>query len=237
MSPLAAVRVDPLHQLEGNSLGTFEEPKPPTDVVHLIAQHVHPVGHQVAGHRGNIIDAQPKVVVAPSPQIRWVLTRIFRRPWIELEQLDLEARLGSFECKRDVLSLHIRHAHVSRRRTTIDSHDVLLPEAKELEEFDRGRSVRHREGYDRGCGPTSSSPSIVGRPDRSVPMSVLLLPAQPRIGISTVSQYEWARGPNRRRETIMMGNRWIAILRAGRPEPALRRTYAMLAPQLFRATA
>src|SRR5262245_48339273 len=83
------------------------------------------------------------MVVAPSPQIRRVLTGIFRRRWIELEQLDLEARLGAFECKRDVLSLHIRHAHVSRRRTTIDRHDVLL----ELEEFDRGRSVRHREGY------------------------------------------------------------------------------------------
>src|SRR5215469_5732024 len=56
-SLLAALCVDPLHQLEGNPLGTFEESKPPTDVIHLIAQHVHPVGHQVAGHRGDIIDA------------------------------------------------------------------------------------------------------------------------------------------------------------------------------------
>src|SRR5262249_30587778 len=76
-----------------------------------------------------------------------MLTGIFRRRWIELEQLDLEARLGSFERKRDVLSLHIRHAHVSRRRTAVDRQDVLLPEAEELEELDRGRSVRHREGY------------------------------------------------------------------------------------------
>ena len=48
---------------------------------------------------------------------------------------DLEVRLGSFEYKRDVLSAHVRHTHVPRRRATIDHRDVLLPEAKELEEF------------------------------------------------------------------------------------------------------
>ena len=89
-SPLAAVSVHPLHQLEGYPLGTFEESKLPADVVHLIAEQFHPVGHQVAGRRLDIVDAERKVVVAASPQIRRVLTRIVRRPWIELEQLDLE---------------------------------------------------------------------------------------------------------------------------------------------------
>ena len=65
----------------------------------------------------------------------------------KLEQLNLESRLGSFERKRDVLSLHVRHAHVSCRRTTIDRRQVLLPEAQDLEELDGSRGIRHRDGY------------------------------------------------------------------------------------------
>src|SRR5262249_31720802 len=118
-------------------------------------------------------EAERKVVVAPSPQIRRVLARIVRRPRIELEQLDLEARHRSLECKRDVLSPHVRHAHVSRRRTTIDRRDVLLPEAEELEELDRGRSVRYRDGYVIDVADHHPHPSIVGPSGRSVPIHTL----------------------------------------------------------------
>src|SRR5262249_23948683 len=129
-SLLHAVRVDPLHQFEGDPLGPFEESDSPADVVHLIAEHLHAVGHQMAGGRADIVDAECNVVVAPSPPICRMLTGILRRAGIELEQLDLEARLGSFERKRDVLSLHVRLAHVSCRRAAIDHGDVSLPEAQ-----------------------------------------------------------------------------------------------------------
>jgi hypothetical protein len=48
----------------------------------------------MAGGRPDIVDAERKMVVSPSPQIRRALAWIVRRPWIELEQLDLEVRLG-----------------------------------------------------------------------------------------------------------------------------------------------
>src|SRR5215475_9675857 len=99
------------------------------------------------GGRANIIHTECEVIVAPPPQICRMLTRILWRSWIEFKQLNLETRLGSFERKRDVLSLHVRHAHVSCRRTIIDHRDVLLPEAQDLEELDRSRGVRHRDGY------------------------------------------------------------------------------------------
>src|SRR5215475_10499367 len=101
----------------------------------------------MSGGCADIIHTECKVIVAPPPQICRMLTRIVRRSWIELEQLNLEARLGSFERQRDVLSLHVRHAHVSCRRTTIDQRDVLLPEAQDLEELDRSGCVRDRNGY------------------------------------------------------------------------------------------
>lgn len=44
----------------------------------------------------DIVDAERKMAVAPSPQIRRVLARIVRWRWSELEQLDFEVRLGSF---------------------------------------------------------------------------------------------------------------------------------------------
>ena len=47
------------------------------------------------------------------PHIRGVLIRIVGRVWIDVEQLDLKARLGSFECKRDVLSLDARSEHLA----------------------------------------------------------------------------------------------------------------------------
>ena len=46
---LVAGCVDPLHQLERDPLGAFEESEPPADVVHLVAEHLHPVGHEVGG--------------------------------------------------------------------------------------------------------------------------------------------------------------------------------------------
>src|SRR5262249_38383002 len=73
--------------------------------------------------------------------------------------------LRPFECKRDVLSPHVRHAHVWR--TTIDHRDVLIPEAEELEELDRSRSVRHRDGYVIGVADTVIiPPSLVDRTGR-----------------------------------------------------------------------
>src|SRR5438477_12608303 len=111
------------------------------------------------GGRADIVDAERKMVVAPSPQIRRMLAWVVRRLWIELEQLDLEVRLGSFEYKRDVLSAHVRHTHVPRRRATIDHRDVLLPEAKELEELDRGLGVRHCDGYMIGVANYQHHPS------------------------------------------------------------------------------
>jgi hypothetical protein len=50
---------------------------------------------------------------------------------------------------------------------------------------------------------------------------------------------EDAAGPfvilDRRIRRLSKGNRWIATPRVDQPEPALRRTYAMPAPQLLRA--
>jgi hypothetical protein len=64
-----------------------------------------------------------------------MFTWILRWGWIERKQLDFEVMLSCVENKRDVLSLHVRHAHVPhvpRRRAAIDQGDVLLPEVKEL---------------------------------------------------------------------------------------------------------
>src|SRR4029079_11064569 len=89
--------VVPLHQLDGDALGTLEEPQLSADVVHLVAQHGYAVGHEVRGGRLNIVDAEREVVEAQLSQIRRVRTRI--GPWgrVELEQLDLEMRIRSFE--------------------------------------------------------------------------------------------------------------------------------------------
>jgi hypothetical protein len=57
----------------------------------------------VRGGRLNVVDAKREVIEAPLSQIRRVRTRI--GPWgrVELEQLDLEMRIRSFECEGDVL--------------------------------------------------------------------------------------------------------------------------------------
>ena len=102
-SSRAAISAHPLHQLKGDPLWPFEESKSPADVVHLVAEQFHPVGHEEFSRRTDIVDAECKVVVPVSPQIRRVLTRIVGRRWIELKQLDFETRLGSFESERDVL--------------------------------------------------------------------------------------------------------------------------------------
>src|SRR5215472_12239782 len=159
--PRHAVWVCQLHQFEGDPLGAFEESDPTADVVHLLAEHVHAVGHQMPGGGANIIHTECKVIVATPPQICRMLSRILWRSGIELEQLNLEVRLGSFEHKRDVLSLHVRHAHVSCRRTTIDHRDVLLPEAQNLEELDRGRGIRDRNGYMIGIAEYPHYPPIL----------------------------------------------------------------------------
>src|SRR5262249_13527712 len=46
-SRLAAVRVDPLHQLQGDALWTLEESEPAADVVQLIVEHAYTVGDEV----------------------------------------------------------------------------------------------------------------------------------------------------------------------------------------------
>ena len=138
---LVAGCVDPLHQLERDPLGTFEESEPPADVVHLVAEHLHAVGDEFGGGRRDVVDAERKVVVAPSPQIRRVLAWIIARRRVELEELDLETGFGSLERERDVLRLHVRHAHVLRRFAAVDRRDMSLSEAEQLEEVDRFRRV------------------------------------------------------------------------------------------------
>ena len=76
------------------------------------------------------------MIVASSSQVRWVRARI-ALGWVELEQLNLELRFGSFESERDVLRLHVRHAHVAGGGSAVDYRDVILSEAKEREELDR----------------------------------------------------------------------------------------------------
>ena len=66
---LLAVRADPLHQLERDPLGTFEEAEPAADVVHLVAEHLHPVGLQIGRDRHDVVDPECDVVVAASPPI------------------------------------------------------------------------------------------------------------------------------------------------------------------------
>src|SRR4030095_4159666 len=84
-------------------------------------------------------------IKAPLSQIRRVRTRI--GPWgrVELEQLDLEMRIRSFECEGDVLRFHARHAHVPGGKATVDRRDVILSETKEREELDRRAGVCHRD--------------------------------------------------------------------------------------------
>src|SRR5438876_8189511 len=98
-----SVSVVPLHQLEGDALGTLDEPQLSADVVHLVAQHGYAVGHEVRGGRLNVVDAERKMIEAQFPQIRRVSTRI--GPWgrVERKQLDLEMRIHSFEYEGDVL--------------------------------------------------------------------------------------------------------------------------------------
>jgi hypothetical protein len=54
----------PLYQLEGDALGTLEEPQLPADVVHLVAQHGYAAGDEVRGGRLNVVDAGRKVIEA-----------------------------------------------------------------------------------------------------------------------------------------------------------------------------
>src|SRR5262245_4592050 len=70
-------------------------------------------------------------------------TRIRRWRRVELKQLDLEVRIRSFEYEGDVLRFHVRHAHVSGGKATVDRRDMILFEAKEGEELDRTASVCH----------------------------------------------------------------------------------------------
>src|SRR5689334_3648508 len=133
----------PLHELERDPLGAFEEAKPPADVIHLVIQHLHAVGDEVARNGGNIVDTKREVVAATSPPVGRMLTWIIRGARIELKQLDLETRLGAFERKRDVLRLHVRHAHVLRGRAAVDDRDVLFLETQQLEERKRALGVRH----------------------------------------------------------------------------------------------
>jgi hypothetical protein len=55
-----------------------------------------------------------------------VRTRIGPRVGVELEQLDLERRIRSFECEGDVLRFHARHAHVPGGKATVDRRDVIF---------------------------------------------------------------------------------------------------------------
>ena len=54
----------PLYQLEGNALGTLEEPQLSADVVHLVAQHGYAVGHEVRGGRLDVVDAERQMIEA-----------------------------------------------------------------------------------------------------------------------------------------------------------------------------
>ena len=54
----------PLYQLEGNALGTLEEPQLSADVVHLVAQHGYAVGHEMRGGRLNVVDAERQMIEA-----------------------------------------------------------------------------------------------------------------------------------------------------------------------------
>ena len=148
--------------------GTLEESEPPADVVHLVAEHGHPIAQQVGGDRLDVVDAERKVVVAPTPEIRGVLTRIFRRHRIELEQLDLETRLASFEREGDVLRpscpacpcISRGDHHRSSRRVAFGNRAARRT---------RSRSLRPppRWSHDPGCGaPSSSSPASLA--DRTV---------------------------------------------------------------------
>src|SRR5207245_4563162 len=135
--------VVPLYQLEGDALGTLEEPQLSADVVHLVAQHGYAVGHEVRGGRLNVVDAERQMIEAPLSQIRRVRTRI--GPWglLELKQLDLEMRIRSFQHESDVLRFHARHAHVPGGNAAVDRRDVILSETKEREELDGRAGVCH----------------------------------------------------------------------------------------------
>ena len=138
---MPGVSAVPLYQFDRDALGSFEEPQLSADVVHLVAQHGYAVGHEVRGGRLNVVDAEREVIEAVVSQVRRVRTRIGPGGWVELEQLDLEMRIGSFEDEGDVLRFHARHAHVSGGRAAVDRRDVTLFEAKQREELDRRASV------------------------------------------------------------------------------------------------
>lgn len=75
--------IRPLHQLEGDVLGTLEQPQLSADVVHLIAQHGYAIGHEARGLCLDVVDAECEVIEAPLSQIGRVRTRI--GPWHRVE--------------------------------------------------------------------------------------------------------------------------------------------------------
>ena len=150
--------VDPLDELQGDGLRTLEEAELPADVVHLLAQQLHSVRDEASGRLFDVIHTEGEVVVAPAPQVRRGLLGSLRWHRVELQELDLEAGLAALEHERDVLGLHVRHAHVPRRRATVDRRDVALLEAEELEELDRGHGVGHRDGHVVGVAHHGSGP-------------------------------------------------------------------------------
>ena len=72
-------------QLEGDALGTLEEPQLSADVVHLVAQHRHAIGNEVCGSRLNVVNAESEVIETSLSQVRRVRTRIGPRGRVELE--------------------------------------------------------------------------------------------------------------------------------------------------------
>ncbi len=78
-SARGVIGIDPLHQLEGDAFGAFEEAQPPADVVHLLAQHGDAVGLEMGRDGGDVVHPERKVVVPASPQVRRVLAGIVRR--------------------------------------------------------------------------------------------------------------------------------------------------------------
>ena len=54
----------PLYQLDGDALGTLEEPQLSVDVVHLVAEHRHAISHEVCSGCLKVVDAEGEMIEA-----------------------------------------------------------------------------------------------------------------------------------------------------------------------------
>ena len=99
-----------------------------------------------AAHFGvQIVDREADVVEAGAGQVAGGRIGMHRGSAVG-EQLDLEARVRTFEHQRAVLGLDAGHAHVGVEGAAGDDHRLLLAKAEQGEELQAGRGIADGDG-------------------------------------------------------------------------------------------